>query len=92
MFVGTLNKKKKVDGYIKNNLFQPREIYKRHNELAIEMIRRGMKHKSTMHPQDVDIFYLCNEYQCWEVDKESALKDLISRCPECKKRMEKLNE
>ena len=38
MFLGTLKKRKKVDGYITNNLFEPRLLYQRHKNLAEEMI------------------------------------------------------
>jgi uncharacterized protein with PIN domain len=34
---------------------------------------------------------LPQEKQYWEVDKDAALKDLLSRCPECRKRFEALS-
>ncbi len=84
MFLGTLKKRKKVDGYIQNNLFEPRMLYQRHKELAEEMIKRGYKHKSPLCESDCAcILDLTEEKQYWKIDKEAALKDLLSRCPEC---------
>ena len=39
MFLGTLKKGKKIDGFLKNNLFEPRVLHKRHEELKEEMIK-----------------------------------------------------
>ena len=85
MFLGSLKKGKKVDGYLKNNLFEPRLLYQRHEDLKQEMINRGYKHKSDM--SDVDcacVLDLPVEKQYWEIDKDAALKDLLDRCPECR--------
>lgn len=85
MFLGAINKGTKMDGYIKNNLFEPRYLHKRHEELANEMIRRGYKHKSPL--KDIDcgsILNLSIEHQYWEINKNKALKDLLDRCPKCR--------
>lgn len=92
MFLGTLKKRKKINGYLKNNLFQPRYLYQRHKELADEMIERGYDHQSPLYELDcVPILNLTNEQQYWEIDKETALKDLLDRCPVCQKNEEQLN-
>ena len=84
MFLGTLKKQKKVDGYIKNNLFEPRSLYQRHEDLKDEMIKRGYNHKSPMYDHECGcIFDLSLEKQYWEIDKKIALGDLLDRCPEC---------
>jgi len=86
MFLGTLKKQKKVDGYIANNLFEPRSLYQRHKDLADEMGRRGYNHKSQLNETDCScILNLPIEKQYWEIDKVAALKDLLDRCPECRK-------
>jgi len=91
MFLGTLKKRKKVDGYIANNLFEPRSLYQRHKDLADEMIRRDYKHKSPLYEIDCTwILDLSNEQQYWEIDKDLALKDLLDRCPECHSNYERL--
>lgn len=87
MFLGSLKKRTKVDGYIKNNLFEPRSLYQRHKDLANEMIKRGYKHKSPLNEINCSlVLNLSNEQQYWEIDKKSALKELINRCPNCYER------
>lgn len=92
MFLGTLKQGKKIDGYLKNNLFQPRFLIQRHKDLKDEMIKRGYNHKSPMTYNDcMCILDLPIEQQYWEVDKNKALGDLLSRCPECQIRYKNLN-
>jgi len=91
MFLGTLKKNKKIDGFLKNNLFQPRMLFKRHEDLKEEMIRRGYNHQSDMCLTECFcVLDLPVEKQYWEVDRDAALKDLLSRCPECRKRYDEL--
>lgn len=87
MFIGTLRKKIKVDGYLENNLFEPRSLYERHKALAEEMVKRGYNHNSPLREADCScVLNLTTEQQYWEIDKTRAFEDLISRCPECEKR------
>jgi hypothetical protein len=87
MFLGSLKKRKKIDGYIKNNLFEPRSLYQRHKDLADEMIKRGYNHKTDIREEECGcVLDLPVEKQYWEIDKEKSLKDLLKRCPECNKR------
>ena len=84
MFLGALKKRKKIDGYIKNNLFEPRLLYQRHKDLADEMVRRGYKHKSPLYEIDCAwILDLPVHQQYWEINKKAALNDLLCRCSEC---------
>ena len=46
MFIGCLIRDKNIDGYIQKGLVEIHNIVKRHNALAREMKKRGMKHKS----------------------------------------------
>ena len=48
MFLGTIKKGKKIDGYLKNNLLEPMALYWRHKQLELEMIDRGYNHNSEM--------------------------------------------
>jgi len=92
MFLGTLKEGKKFDGYLKNNCFQPRSLYERHEELKNEMIRRGYNHKSDiLLGEFFGIYYGIKslEKRNWEIDKKKSLKDLLSRCSECRKRFQK---
>lgn len=50
MFVGTINKRKWIDGYLKNNLVEVAYIHTRHDELVQEMQQRGMNHNSPPPP------------------------------------------
>lgn len=84
MFLGALKKQKKVDGYLRNNLFEPRLLYQRHEDLKEEMIGRGYNHKSDMSEEECGcILELSIEKQYWEINKNQALWDLLDRCPEC---------
>jgi len=89
MFFGTLKKGIKVDGYLKNNLFEPKSLSSRHQQLSDEMIRRGYNHKSFIIESDIDSINTLKPNQIfWEINRESALNDLISRCPECRRNYE----
>lgn len=48
MLVGCLQKSKNIDGYINNELVFPQLVYRRHNVLVDEMLRRGYGHKSPL--------------------------------------------
>lgn len=91
MFMGTLQRKISVQGYIDNNLFEPLSLFDRHTQLANEMIRRGMNHKSPLSEMDAieAIEYLSEEIMYTTVDKNASLEDLLDRCPECRARYDK---
>lgn len=76
MFVGTILKGKSLTGYIKNNLVEVHSIKSRHEELAVEMTRRGYHHQSPL-PQFTD-------YHEGMVDPEKSLAELRLRCKSCK--------
>jgi len=78
MFVGTLQKKVSVKGYVDGGLFDSRYLAERHDALVEEMERRGYNHKSPLplvgwnpeeYPGFIDIFL--------------NLEDLANRCSEC---------
>ena len=88
MFLGSLKGGKKIDGFIRNNLFEPRSLFQRHEDLKDEMSRRGYNHKSPMQETDcMCVLNLPTEKQYWQVDRVKALRDLITRCPECNTRL-----
>ena len=86
MFLGTLRKQIKIQGYINNNLFQPKALKERHDLLSQEMIRRGYNHMTPLDFSLNDIAHLTVEQQNATVDVKTSLQDLISRCPECRKK------
>ena len=78
MFVGTLNKGVSIQGYLDKGLIEVHNIKKRHEELVKEIESRGFKHNSPL----VDF----KEFIAGEINIEENVKDLINRCPECKRR------
>lgn len=61
-------------------------IEMRHDELASEMLSRGMKHQSPL--IDVpDLRKTYPNYFDFEVDLEQSKQDLCSRCLKCKNRI-----
>lgn len=75
MFVGTIRRGISMQGYIDNGLVETERIKARHDELAAEMLRRGMKHQSPM----IDEVVIADGV----VDVEANLRELARRCPEC---------
>ncbi len=84
MFVGTLNRGKSMDGYVENDLLEVASLRTRHDTLAKEMKRRGLKHKSPL-PK-----YVCQQMtkaqQAHRITKERSHAELVRRCPLCRKR------
>jgi hypothetical protein len=81
MFVGTINKGISIEGYIANNLLEPSTLTDRHDVLVLEMIVRGMKHKSPLQP--LVLSNIPPKYINYKIDIAQSTQDLISRCPKC---------
>jgi len=60
---------------------EPTAMKRRHDELADEMLRRGMNHKSPF--EQPDISYLRTELRLAKVNLEISKKDLATRCTVC---------
>ena len=86
MFVGTINKGTSIQGYIDNNLLEPKSLKDRHLAIATEMIRRGMNHKTDL-PQ-CNIERLSEENRKAKIDRDRSFQDLMSRCPKCREKKE----
>lgn len=84
MFLGTLKRNKKVDGYLNKNLFEPMALYWRHNQLALEMVERGYNHNSEMFDVPDSVLNLSEDKRSVRIDRKAALEDLLDRCPECR--------
>lgn len=84
MFAGSLKKGTSLKGFLDNNLFEPTSLQERHQTLSKEMVERGMKHKSDLIPINI------NHLPPIKVNEKESLKDLLSRCPECLSRYEKV--
>lgn len=68
---------------------QPSAMETRHDELAAEMLKRGMNHQSPF--LQPDISYLPTNEKNAVVDIQNSLNDLSSRCSECSKRINDMN-
>jgi len=68
---------------------QPSAMQSRHDELAVEMLRRNMNHKSPF--KQPDISYLPTNERSVVVDIQNSIKDLSNRCSECAKRINNMN-
>lgn len=84
MLVGTLKRKKRIVGFIAKKLLEPRSIQTRHDELVLEMNRRGMQHKSPLSIPPLD--HLSEEELNSTVDEEASRIELLKRCPRCQKK------
>jgi len=65
---------------------EPLAMKSRHDELVIEMQRRGYNHKSTYEQPDLSKYDLDG----FIVNRKVSELDLVNRCSECKKLIEKL--
>lgn len=79
MLVGSIIKNKNLGGFIQNNLIDTSKIKKRHEDLVKEMIKRGYKHESPL-PEFKTRFL-------GKIDPDENTKELMRRCPDCKKRI-----
>jgi len=84
MFLGTFKKKKKISGYINNNLVEPLAIPERFEALKQEMLSRGFNAKKPFNFSREILNYLPNDQIHHKINREKALQDLLQRCPKCK--------
>jgi len=86
MFLGHMKLGKKVDGYIKNNCLQMKDVLSRHDELSHEMLSRGYQHNSPI--SNKEFTEAAKNYSAdldCSVDGHAALVDLLDRCIVCRK-------
>lgn len=79
MFAGVIRKGTSIKGYIERGLVNPARIKERHDELAKEMIRRGMNHQSPL-PYLPDMPNL-------PINTVQSKKELARRCQNCRRRI-----
>ena len=82
MVVGSILKGRSIKRFVEDGLINVHHIKSRHSELVNEMKARGYNHKSEL-PE-------FNEWVAGCVDPKKNIKELIRRCPECKKRIENI--
>jgi Pyrimidine dimer DNA glycosylase len=88
MLLGAFRKKKSVTGFIDKNQLEPKSLFKRHEDLAKEMINRNYSHNSALDFSIKDIEYLPISQQNKIIDTKQSLIELINRCQECKNNYE----
>jgi hypothetical protein len=80
MFAGTLSKGKSIKGYIDKGLIEVHNITSRHDDLAAEMVRRGMNHHSP-------IIEISDKVRIGKINVLKNIRDLCERCHNCRKRV-----
>jgi hypothetical protein len=76
MLVGSLNRGKRIDGFLRDGLVELRSIRRRHAELVVEMQRRGFRHQSPLPDFRAS--------RAGSVDVLANLKELARRCHTCR--------
>ncbi len=80
MLVGSLNKGKSVKGFVDDGLIEVQSVRDRHEQLAVEMLRRGYNHKSPLPEFD--------SFIAGSVNVSDNIEELKRRCSDCKERIE----
>jgi hypothetical protein len=80
MLLGSLRKKRSIQGFLDAGLLQPQAANQRHEALAKEMEARGYKHSSPLPRAKLK----ANQYG--KVDIQNSERELKARCEECKER------
>lgn len=83
-FVGCINKGRSIDGFIKNDLLEPKSVQSRYIELRNEMLSRGYKPKAEL--KTLDFSKIPEKFHDYKVNKENHYNELVRRCPECSRR------
>lgn len=83
MFAASFRLGRKVQGFLRDKLLNPSEIALRHDQLAAEMLLRGMNHQSPLEQPDVGELAGVTT-----VDPDANLRELVRRCPACRERIE----
>ena len=79
--VGFINKGNTacIKGLINKGYIDTRYLYRRHRHLAIEMVRRGLNHKSPL----PDCNTAALDKLCNGVSVQFSVRDLVLRCKTC---------
>lgn len=82
MFAGSLRKGKSMQGYIDKGLVYFPLLKSRHDDLATEMVKRGMNHESELRMDPKLRAAVHSQPKHWFPFNE-ARAELFRRCPEC---------
>jgi hypothetical protein len=84
MIAKNIDMGRSIEGYVLINAMEPKSVRSRHDELAAEMIYRGMRHNSPL-------VFSTDLYQDIIIDRAASLQMLIQRCPRCAERYEAIS-
>ena len=73
-----------INGRILNNSIEPKSYKKRHDDLASEMLSRGMHHSCDI--EQPDFSYLYEYEKKFVIDREKSLRTLLGICKSCRSR------
>lgn len=82
-FMHNWRKHHRVDGRISGNAMEPLSYQSRHEELANEMLLRGMNHCSPL--AQPDFSYLPEHQRNYRVDVVANEEVLFCRCEDCRR-------
>lgn len=77
-----------MDKRIRLRQIFPQYMKQRHDILAYEMLQRGMNHQSPYTQPNID--YITSTINLTYEDIKNNIQDLRTRCPECKRQMDKM--
>lgn len=81
MFVGSINNKISMNGYIDNNLLEILSLFNRHDALVHELLRRHYIHRSPL--LDFTYDHLEQRIVEYNIDRRKSLDALTTRCERC---------
>ena len=87
MLLGSLRRGKNIDGFLAGKLVDPRRMFRRHEELVLEMERRGYRHASPLDEAECETLARRYGRTGTEIDAGAKAAELARRCPECAKRL-----
>lgn len=82
MAVGHMKRGRKLGRLQTKGFIDPTWLWSRHEDVAAEMLLRGYRHNSPLN------WYLTPREPLQHAHMERDRQDLISRCPECRERIE----
>jgi len=85
MFVGSINKKISMKGYLEKGFLEIHNLKKRHDALVEEMKKRGYNHKSPLPVINI-------RKKMGKVNVIQSYQEIVGKCKECRKQMSNLNK
>lgn len=85
--IGSMRKGLRLDGFIQKGILEPKSAHTRHDDLVLEMERRGYRHDT---PIDAFEFHelisrLYHPANSVEVAREWSYNELMERCESCRR-------